>query len=63
MSKLLKIVLIATICLFSINVDVNAKDIKPGYSDWSEYPTNSPYEESTIQYGRKLPIEWSLRPY
>lgn len=59
MSRLLKIILIATICLFSINVDVNARDIKPGYSDWSEYPTNSPYEESTIQYGRKLPIEWS----
>ena len=59
MNKLLKIILVSLICLLSLSFDVNAKDVKKGYSDWSEYPTNDPYEESTVQYGRKVPIEWS----
>lgn len=47
------------IVLVTINYDVNGEEIKKGYSDWSEIPTGDPYEVSTVQYGHKLPVEWS----
>lgn len=59
MNKLLKILLISLICLLSLSVDIKAKAVKKGYSDWSEYPTHYPFEESSIQYGHKVPVEWS----
>lgn len=59
MNKILKIILILIICNLCLPLKVKAQDVKPGYSPWNEYPTGDPYEESTIQYGRKVPVAWS----
>lgn len=59
MARILKILLISILCLIVIPFNIKAENILPGYSEWSEKPTGSPNEVSAIQYGHKLPIEWS----
>ena len=58
MSKLIKILLVTVLLVF-IPAKVSGEDVRPGYSEWSTTKSGLPGEISTIQYGRKLPIEWS----
>ena len=59
MARIIKILLISILCLIVIPLNIKAENMLPGYSEWSEKPTGSPNEVSAIQYGHKLPIEWS----
>ena len=58
MSKLIKIILAVSL-LILIPIKISGEDVRPGYSEWSTTQTGLPGEVSTVQYGRKLPIEWS----
>ena len=58
MVKFIKVVMTLSL-LFILPCKVNGEEVKKGYSPWSEQPTGDPNEISAIQYGRKVPIEWS----
>ncbi len=58
MSKLIKIIVLVSLLIF-IPTKVSGEDVKPGYSEWSPIQTGLPGEVSTVQYGKRLPIEWS----
>ncbi len=58
MAKVIKIILVVFIILF-MPVKISSQEVPLGYSEWSETPTGLPGEISAIQYGRKVPIEWS----
>lgn len=58
MSKLIKIIVVFAL-LTLMPIKVSGEDVKPGYSEWSTTQTGLPGEISAVQYGKKLPIEWS----
>lgn len=53
--KILFIIVLVLISTFSIQAEAP----KPGYTDWSTNPSGNEYEESVVQYGRRVPAQWS----
>lgn len=59
MKKITKIILWIIALVLLTNSVIKAEPPLPGYSEWSTEKTGDENEISELQYGRKLPIEWS----
>lgn len=59
MKKYIRIIITCIGLLILFSSLVKAEDDRPGYSEWSPISTGDEYEESAIQYGRRLPLVWS----
>lgn len=59
MKHKIKIFVISIFIILINCVSIKSAAYKNGYSEWSPEKSGVPNEVSTIQYGRKLPLEWS----
>lgn len=62
MKKIINFVLVALLLLVNVK-GVYSENTLVGYSQWSEEETHIKGEISAIQYGRKVPVEWSDYSY